>query len=140
MDRLIAAVLKNYWLQAGSSHEPVTGVAFVFWDMAATEMNTAGTEGDQKEKLLSPSEEDTVLNDTAAPLNFSELTPCQFGISIQSFTPAASSNRKDKSRLAQIKARRRSNIGVRGSPETNSLIRFMAQQRMKTPLTHQTPE
>ncbi|GAA6220750.1 cell division cycle-associated protein 2 isoform X2 [Lates japonicus] len=108
--------------------------------MAATEMNTAGTEGDQKEKLLSPSEEDTVLNDTAAPLNFSELTPCQFGISIQSFTPAASSNRKDKSRLAQIKARRRSNIGVRGSPETNSLIRFMAQQRMKTPLTHQTPE
>ncbi|XP_018525147.1 cell division cycle-associated protein 2 isoform X1 [Lates calcarifer] len=108
--------------------------------MAATEMNTAGTEGDQKENLLSPSEEDTVLNDTAAPLNFSELTPCQFGISIQSFTPAASSNRKDKSRLAQIKARRRSNIGVRGSPETNSLIRFMAQQRMKTPPTHQTPE
>lgn len=46
----------------------------------------------------------------------------------------------DKSRLAQIKARRRSSVGVRGSPETNSLIRFMAQQRMKTPPTIQTPE
>ncbi|KAI3372284.1 hypothetical protein L3Q82_022791, partial [Scortum barcoo] len=45
-----------------------------------------------------------------------------------------------KSRLAQIKARRRSNIGVRGSPETNSLIRFMAQQRMKTSPVAQTPE
>uniref|UniRef100_A0A665X0I8 PP1-binding domain-containing protein n=1 Tax=Echeneis naucrates TaxID=173247 RepID=A0A665X0I8_ECHNA len=76
-------------------------------------------------------------NGTLPPLNFSELTPTQFGISVQSFIPAASSN--NKSRLAQIKARRRSNIGVRGSPETNSLIRFMAQQRMKTP-THQTPE
>ncbi|XP_056233368.1 cell division cycle-associated protein 2 isoform X1 [Seriola aureovittata] len=110
--------------------------------MATVELNTTGTEGDQKEKMLSPSEEDSpaVLNGTSAPLNFSELTPCQFGISVQSFTPAVSSNHKDKSRLAQIKARRRSSIGVRGSPETNSLIRFMAQQRMKTPPTHLTPE
>ncbi|XP_040899224.1 cell division cycle-associated protein 2 isoform X2 [Toxotes jaculatrix] len=110
--------------------------------MATMEMNTSGTEGDQKDKMLSPSEEDHphVLNGTSAPLNFSQLTPCQFGISVQSFTPAASSNHKDKSRLAQIKARRRSSIGVRGSPETNSLIRFMAQQKMKTQPTHQTPE
>ncbi|GAA6220753.1 uncharacterized [Lates japonicus] len=43
MDRLIAAVLKNYWLQAGSSHEPVTGVAFVFWDVSV------GTRGAQQE-------------------------------------------------------------------------------------------
>ncbi|KAG8011696.1 Cell division cycle-associated protein 2, partial [Nibea albiflora] len=101
------------------------------------------TEGSQSDKALSPSEEvdsPPVLDDTSAPLNFSELTPCQFGISVQSFTPASLSNRKDKSRLAQIKARRRSNIGVRGSPETNSLIRFMAQQKMKTPPTFQTPE
>ncbi|XP_027133777.1 cell division cycle-associated protein 2 isoform X6 [Larimichthys crocea] len=101
------------------------------------------TEGNQLEKVLSPSEEvdcPPVLDDTSAPLNFSGLTPCQFGISAQSFTPASLSNRKDKSRLAQIKLRRRSNIGVRGSPETNSLIRFMAQQRMKTPPTFQTPE
>ncbi|XP_044052570.1 cell division cycle-associated protein 2 isoform X2 [Siniperca chuatsi] len=110
--------------------------------MATVEMNTASTEGDQEEKILSPSEEDSppVLNDTLPPLNFSELTPHQFGISVQSFTPASLSNRKDKSRLAQIKARRRSSIGVRGSPETNSLIRFIAQQRMKTPKTFQTPE
>ncbi|XP_070760893.1 cell division cycle-associated protein 2 [Enoplosus armatus] len=110
--------------------------------MAAVEMNTASTEGHPKEKMLSPSEEDSppVLNGTSAPLNFSELTPHQFGISVQSFTPASVSNHKDKSRVAQIKARRRSSIGVRGSPETNSLIRFMAQQRMKTPPTFQTPE
>lgn len=46
----------------------------------------------------------------------------------------------DKSGLAQMKARRRSTIGVRGSPETNSLIRFMAQNRMKTPPSSQSPE
>ncbi|XP_041793217.1 cell division cycle-associated protein 2 isoform X4 [Chelmon rostratus] len=110
--------------------------------MATVERSTGSTEGDQQERALSPSEEDSplVLNDTSAPLNFSELTPCQFGISVQSFTPTSLSNNKDKSRLAQIKARRRSNIGVRGSPETNSLIRFMAQQRMKTPKTLRTPE
>ncbi|XP_042344687.1 cell division cycle-associated protein 2 isoform X3 [Plectropomus leopardus] len=110
--------------------------------MATVEMTTDSTEGDQERGILSPSVVDStpVLNDFSAPLNFSELTPCQFGISVQSFAPASSSNRKDKSRLAQIKARRRSNIGVRGSPETNSLIRFMAQQRMKTPQTPKTPE
>uniref|UniRef100_A0A3P8S1X5 PP1-binding domain-containing protein n=1 Tax=Amphiprion percula TaxID=161767 RepID=A0A3P8S1X5_AMPPE len=104
-------------------------------------MNTAGPNGEQKEKMLSSSEEaaPSILNESLPPLNFSGLTPSQFGISIQSFTPA-SSDRKDKSRLAQIKARRRSNIGARGSPETNSLIRFMAQQKMKTPPTTQTPE
>ncbi|XP_031705304.1 cell division cycle-associated protein 2 isoform X2 [Anarrhichthys ocellatus] len=105
-------------------------------EMATAEMNT---DGDQ---TLSPSEEDSppVLDDTSVPLNFSELTPSQFGISVQSFTPASLSNSKDKSRLAQLKVRRRSSVGVRGSPETNSLIRFMAQQRMKTPPTFQTPE
>ncbi|XP_023131636.2 cell division cycle-associated protein 2 isoform X3 [Amphiprion ocellaris] len=109
--------------------------------MATVEMNAAGPNGEQKEKMLSSSEEaaPSILNESLPPLNFSGLTPSQFGISIQSFTPA-SSDRKDKSRLAQIKARRRSNIGARGSPETNSLIRFMAQQKMKTPPTTQTPE
>nr|XP_033475791.1 cell division cycle-associated protein 2 isoform X2 [Epinephelus lanceolatus] len=110
--------------------------------MATVKMNTANTEADQEGGNLSPSEEasSSVLNDTSAPLNFSELTPFQFGISVRSFTPAPLSSHKDKSRLAQIKARRRSNIGVRGSPETNSLIRFIAQQRMKTPPTPKTPE
>ncbi|XP_032372162.1 cell division cycle-associated protein 2 isoform X2 [Etheostoma spectabile] len=111
------------------------------YKMATVEMNNASTEGDQKENM-SPSEEDSppVVIDPSDPLKFSELTPCQFGISVQSFIPA-SVNSKDKSRLAQIKkARRRSSVGVRGSPETNSLIRFMAQQRMKTPPTFKTPE
>ncbi|XP_073321561.1 cell division cycle-associated protein 2 isoform X2 [Pagrus major] len=110
--------------------------------MATVERKTSSTEGDQKEKLLSPSEEDSppVLKDTSSHLNFSELTPCQFGISVQSFTPASLSKSKEKSRLAQLKARRRSNIGVRGSPETNSLICFMARQKMKTPPTFKTPE
>ncbi|XP_059192202.1 cell division cycle-associated protein 2 isoform X3 [Centropristis striata] len=114
--------------------------SLLFVKMETVEMNTACTEGHQKEKMLPPSEEDfpPVSKETSDTLNFSDLTPSQFGISVQSFTPALS-NRKDKSRLAQIKARRRSSIGVRGSPETNSLIRFMAQQKM-TPSTFQTPE
>ncbi|KAJ8005828.1 hypothetical protein DPEC_G00121930 [Dallia pectoralis] len=67
---------------------------------------------------------------TTAPLDFSQLTPSKLGISTQSFIP---SNIKEKSRLAQLKLKRRSSVGVRGSPETNSLIRYIAQQRMKTP-------
>ncbi|XP_034093081.1 cell division cycle-associated protein 2-like, partial [Gymnodraco acuticeps] len=93
------------------------------------------TDGDQ-ENMLTPSKgySRPVLNDTTAPMIFCNLTPCQFGISVKSFTPVSSlPNHKDKSRLAQLKARRRSSVGVRGSPETNSLIRFMAQHRMRTP-------
>uniref|UniRef100_A0A669BDS9 PP1-binding domain-containing protein n=1 Tax=Oreochromis niloticus TaxID=8128 RepID=A0A669BDS9_ORENI len=109
--------------------------------MATAEISTASCEGDQEGAASPPSVEDTpsVLNQTSAPLNFSELTPSQFGISVQSFTPPLSLL-TDKSRLAQLKARRRSSVGVRGSPETNSLIRFMAQQKMKTPPASQTPE
>ncbi|KAM9744024.1 cell division cycle-associated protein 2 isoform 1-T1 [Menidia menidia] len=108
--------------------------------MTTVETITAGTKEDQENmpplKDCTPS----AVNEPAVPLNFPGLTPSQFGISVGSFTPSSSSNLKDKSRLAQIKARRRSSIGVRGSPETNSLIRFMAQHRMKTPPTSQTPE
>ncbi|XP_042579449.1 cell division cycle-associated protein 2-like isoform X1 [Cyprinus carpio] len=67
----------------------------------------------------------------AGDVDFSRLTPSQFGISTNSFLP--SSKIKDKSRVAQLKARRRSTIGVRGSPETNSLICFRAKQAAKTP-------
>ncbi|CAJ1068381.1 cell division cycle-associated protein 2 isoform X5 [Xyrichtys novacula] len=109
--------------------------------MSAVEVNAAFTEEDQREKMSSPLEEEPQLtHNKPASLNFSELTPHQFGISVQSFTPLSQSNHKDKSRLAQIKARRRSSVGVRGSPETNSLIRFMAQQKMKTPPAFKTPE
>ncbi|KAK2911023.1 hypothetical protein Q8A67_003156 [Cirrhinus molitorella] len=76
---------------------------------------------------LSPSRQNTEAGD----VDFSKLTPSQFGISTDSFLP--SSKIKDKSRVAQLKARRRSNIGVRGSPETNSLICFRAKQAAKTP-------
>ncbi|XP_043094079.1 cell division cycle-associated protein 2-like isoform X2 [Puntigrus tetrazona] len=70
-------------------------------------------------------------NNEAGDVDFSKLTPSQFGISTDSFLP--SSKIKDKSRVAQLKARRRSTIGVRGSPETNSLICFRAKQAAKTP-------
>ncbi|XP_062418165.1 cell division cycle-associated protein 2 [Pungitius pungitius] len=107
--------------------------------MATADMTT---EGDRADGMLSPSEEGSppLLNDSSAHLNFSELTPRAFGISAKSFTPVSLSNCKDKSRLAQIKSRRKSSIGSRGSPETNSLIRFIAQQRMKTASAFQTPE
>lgn len=96
--------------------------------MSTMEMNSATPEEDQNN---SPS----TLLEISTPINFAETTAADLGISAQSFIPPSlpSSNRKEKSRLAQLKVRRRSNIGVRGSPETNSLIRFMAQQRVKTP-------
>ncbi len=64
--------------------------------IANVERNAVRTEGDQMEKMLSPSEEHSspVLNDTSAPLDFSTLTPCQFGISVQSFAPASLPNLK----------------------------------------------
>ncbi|XP_075904396.1 cell division cycle-associated protein 2 isoform X2 [Nelusetta ayraudi] len=108
--------------------------------MASVEGNPGCADGGQKESVTPLEDLPLVLKETTAPLNFCGLTPCHFGISAKSFTPANSSNSKDKSRLAQMKARRRSTIGVRGSPETNSLIRFMAQNRMKTPPPSQTPE
>ncbi|KAM4745675.1 cell division cycle-associated protein 2 isoform 2-T2 [Anableps anableps] len=106
--------------------------------MASDQAITIVPKGDQEN--MSPTEEDapTVINEISGPLNFSELTPHQFGISVESFIP--SSNCKGTSRLAQVKARRRSSVGVRGSPETNSLIRFRAQQRMKTPPASHTLE
>ncbi|XP_051957360.1 cell division cycle-associated protein 2-like isoform X2 [Xyrauchen texanus] len=76
---------------------------------------------------LSPS----LHNTDAGNVDFSKLTPSQFGISTDSFLP--SSKIKDKSRVAQLKARRRSSIGVQRSPETNSLICFRAKQATKTP-------
>ncbi|XP_047674917.1 cell division cycle-associated protein 2 isoform X2 [Tachysurus fulvidraco] len=78
--------------------------------------------------LLTPSQQN---GEIAASLDFSKLTPSQFGITTNSFT--AFPKDKDKSRVSQLKSRRRSTIGVRGSPETNSLICFRAKQAMKTP-------
>ncbi|XP_031218818.1 cell division cycle-associated protein 2 isoform X3 [Mastomys coucha] len=61
-----------------------------------------------------------------SPLDFSTVTVEQLGITPESFVKT-SSGKKPSSSLQKI--RRRSTVGVRGSPETNCLIRFIAQQR-----------
>ncbi|XP_056448132.1 cell division cycle-associated protein 2 isoform X1 [Gadus chalcogrammus] len=81
----------------------------------------------------------SVLCETPCPVDFSQFSPSKFGISTQSFTPSSSKS-KDKSKLSKIKSLRRSSIGARGSPGTNSLIHFMAQHRAKTPPVFKTPE
>lgn len=53
--------------------------------MATVERNP-GTEG-QKEPVAPPEESPPLLNDATASMNFSEIKPCQFGISVRSFTP-----------------------------------------------------
>ncbi|KAM5264106.1 cell division cycle-associated protein 2 [Ctenodactylus gundi] len=61
-----------------------------------------------------------------SPLNFSTVTVEQLGITPESFTK----NSSGKSLSSYLKkSRRRSTVGARGSPETNHLIRFIAQQR-----------
>ncbi|XP_041757265.1 cell division cycle-associated protein 2 [Coregonus clupeaformis] len=103
--------------------------------MASSELKMDSVEGTENLNQLEASCPSPLSITT--PLDFSQLTPSQPDISLQSFTP--SSNVKEKSRLAQLKAKRRSNVGVRGSPETNSLICYIAQQRMKTPPTTTQP-
>lgn len=60
-----------------------------------------------------------------SPLDFSTVTVEQLGITPESFVKTPSG----KSSSSLQKNRRRSTVGVRGSPETNCLIRFIAQQR-----------
>ncbi|XP_051496826.1 cell division cycle-associated protein 2 isoform X2 [Apus apus] len=57
------------------------------------------------------------------PVDFAAVTIAEFGITQESFT-----KRSGKS-PASLKYRRRSAIGVRGSPENNTLIKYLAQQR-----------
>ncbi|XP_054546612.1 cell division cycle-associated protein 2 isoform X2 [Talpa occidentalis] len=75
-----------------------------------------------------------------SPMNFSTLTVEQLGITPESFVK----NSSGKSSSYLKKSRRRSTVGARGSPETNHLIRFIAQQRNlknagKSPLVHNSP-
>ncbi|XP_025937568.1 cell division cycle-associated protein 2 isoform X7 [Apteryx rowi] len=58
------------------------------------------------------------------PVDFATVTIAEFGITPESF--AKQSIEKSP---ASLKFRRRSTIGVRGSPENNTLIRYLAQQR-----------
>ncbi|KAK6306196.1 hypothetical protein J4Q44_G00231210 [Coregonus suidteri] len=92
-------------------------------------------EGTEKLTLLEASCLSPMSNITSR-LDFSQFTPSELGISTQRFT--LSSNVKEKSCLAQLKAKRRCNVGVQSSPETNSLIRYIAHRRRKTPPT--TPQ
>ncbi|XP_036096983.1 cell division cycle-associated protein 2 isoform X1 [Molossus molossus] len=60
-----------------------------------------------------------------SPLDFSTVTVEQLRITSESFVK----NSSGKSSSYLKKSRRRSSVGVRGSPETDNLIRFIAQQR-----------
>ncbi|XP_077648587.1 cell division cycle-associated protein 2 [Urocitellus parryii] len=60
-------------------------------------------------------------------LNFSTATVEQLGITPESSVKNSSGKKKN---FITKKSRRRSSIGTRGSPETNHLIRFIAQQRI----------
>lgn len=53
-DRLIAAVLTSFWLQAGSSREPVKGVVFVFGTCLSGPEENSKKEGEDKYTLLCP--------------------------------------------------------------------------------------
>ncbi|XP_008943345.1 PREDICTED: cell division cycle-associated protein 2 [Merops nubicus] len=58
------------------------------------------------------------------PADFATVTITEFGMSQESFTKHSLGQSP-----ASLKLRRRSAIGVRGSPENNALIKFLAQQR-----------
>ncbi|XP_017682804.1 PREDICTED: LOW QUALITY PROTEIN: cell division cycle-associated protein 2 [Lepidothrix coronata] len=59
-------------------------------------------------------------------VDFATVTITEFGIAPESFTKRCKGNSP-----TSLKFRRRSTIGLRGSPENNSLIRYLAQQRSK---------
>ncbi|NXF07872.1 CDCA2 protein, partial [Smithornis capensis] len=58
------------------------------------------------------------------PVGFAAVTIAEFGIAQENVTPGWKGNSP-----ASLKFRRRSTIGLRGSPENNTLIRYLAQQR-----------
>ncbi|XP_068776837.1 cell division cycle-associated protein 2 isoform X1 [Struthio camelus] len=58
------------------------------------------------------------------PVDFATVTIAEFGITPESFTKQSIENSP-----TPLKFRRRSTIGVRGSPENNTFIRYLAQQR-----------
>lgn len=62
--------------------------------MASVEGSPGCADGGQAESVTPLEDLPLVLKETTAPLNFCGLTPCHFGISAKSFTPATSSNSK----------------------------------------------
>ncbi|XP_055974799.1 cell division cycle-associated protein 2 [Sorex fumeus] len=96
------------------------------------------TQKDTAEVTLNP----CVPEAFKSPMNFSSVTVEQLGITPESFVKSPAGKRKKASYLK--KSRRRSTVGARGSPETNHLIRFIAQQRNlksaeKSPLVQNSP-
>ncbi|NXU76560.1 CDCA2 protein, partial [Oreotrochilus melanogaster] len=58
------------------------------------------------------------------PVDFATVTIAEFGITPESFTKGPIGKSP-----TSLKYRRRSSVGARGSPEHNTLIQFLAQQR-----------
>ncbi|NXN81048.1 CDCA2 protein, partial [Bombycilla garrulus] len=58
------------------------------------------------------------------PVDFAAVMTAEFGIAQESF-----GKRPTGTSPTSLKFRRRSTIGLRGSPENNTLIRYLAQQR-----------
>ncbi|NXX80643.1 CDCA2 protein, partial [Urocolius indicus] len=58
------------------------------------------------------------------PVDFATVTVAEFGITPDSFTKPSIGKSS-----TPLKYRRRSAIGARGSPENNTLIQYLAQQR-----------
>ncbi|XP_032845901.2 cell division cycle-associated protein 2 isoform X3 [Tyto alba] len=63
-------------------------------------------------------------NQRKNPVDFAAVTIAEFGITQESFTKHSIGKSP-----TSLKFRRRSTIGLRGSPENNTLIRYLAQQR-----------
>uniref|UniRef100_A0A7M4G017 Cell division cycle associated 2 n=1 Tax=Crocodylus porosus TaxID=8502 RepID=A0A7M4G017_CROPO len=61
---------------------------------------------------------------TQKPVDFATVTVADFNITPESFTKQSTGQAK-----SSLKFRRRSTIGVRGSPENNTLIRYLAEKK-----------
>nr|XP_006114247.1 cell division cycle-associated protein 2 isoform X1 [Pelodiscus sinensis]XP_006114248.1 cell division cycle-associated protein 2 isoform X1 [Pelodiscus sinensis] len=69
---------------------------------------------------------ETSENVMKTPVDFASVTIAEFGITPESFTAKPSIEKS-----MALKLKRRSTIGVRGSPENNSLIQYLAKQKMR---------
>ncbi|CAI9555445.1 unnamed protein product, partial [Staurois parvus] len=97
----------------------------------AADLMESNNPGDRDDVALITPQKDTDCSDwrigeSNTPVDFSNVTVDAFGISSESFA-----NCVGKSPRSLHKHRRRSTIGVRGSPEMNFLIRQIALQRSK---------
>nr|XP_056716879.1 cell division cycle-associated protein 2 [Euleptes europaea] len=83
-----------------------------------------------------------MINQTTPSIDFSVLTAADFGITPDSFTNHSGKRWRGGVKSILKKLRRQSTIGIRGSPENNALIRYIAhRKRIKTddPPSQATP-